>query len=89
MALSPHATRPNCGADFKRADKKPIMQLGQVFHGDDGHNWRYCRASVAFAANAPATIADTTFAATAGAGGYTAGAAIPATYCGWFRQTAL
>lgn len=90
MALTPHGTRPNAGADFSRADKTPIMQLGQEFQGSDGHQWRYARASAALAKDAAANIADTTFLATAGAGGtHTAGAAIPANYCGWFRKTAL
>lgn len=89
MPLTTFGTRPNAGADFDAVYKQPPLQLGQLFQGSDGHDWRLVQAGAALAKNAAVTIADTTFVATAGAGGWTINAAVANGEFAWARKTAL
>lgn len=72
MALltTPYGTRPNAGADLDAVYDTAPLQLGQIFHGSDGHDYRFVQAgAAAIAKNTEITVADTTFAAAASVGG--------------------
>lgn len=89
MPLTTFGTRPNAGADFDAVYTSPPFQVGQVFQGSDGHDWRLVRAGAALTKDAAVNIADTTFVATAGAGGWTINAAVANGQYAWARKTAL
>ena len=95
MALitTPFGTRPNAGADVDAVySERPPLQVGQVFHGSDGHDYRLVRAGAApIAKDTAVTVADTTFAAAAGAGPYKTpvNTDVPANAWFWARLTAL
>lgn len=72
MALltTPYGTRPNAGADLHAVYDTAPMQLGQMFHGSDGHDYRLVQAgAAAIAKNTAVTVADTTFVAAADVAG--------------------
>lgn len=90
MPFNTFNTRPNVGVDFDKAYSSPPVQLGQKFHGSDGHDYVLAKAGAALAANTASAIADVTFVATAGSG-YTSPAqtALALGEFGFFRKTAL
>ena len=95
MALitTPFGTRPNAGADLDAVyTGTPPLQVGQLFHGSDGHNYRFVRAGgAAIAKNTAVTITDLTWAAAAGAGGWKTpvNTAVPANAYFWARSDAV
>lgn len=93
LVLTPFGTRPNAGADLDAVyTGTPPLQVGQLFHGSDGHNYRFVRAGgAAIAKNTAVTVADATWIATAGAGGWKTpvNTAVPANAYFWARSDAV
>ena len=66
-------------------ERGPSPQLGISVTGNDGATYQWVQAGAAFSADDAVTI-DTDFAATAGAGGYTAPVAVENGAYFWARQ---
>jgi hypothetical protein len=75
------------GANTDRRTPHQEYKLGTPLIGDDNNTYVYVRASAAIA-GATATSVTGAFAASAGAGNYTTGAAFAANEYGWVRKTA-
>lgn len=93
LMTTPYGTRPNAGADLDAVYTGTLpLQLGQTFHASDGHNYRFVRAGgAAIAKNTAVTIADGTWIATAGAGGWKTpvNTDVPANAAFWARSDAV